>query len=112
VKSGEDQGYTEFFSWGRDDDGQLGHGQDGVNRAKIFNVPKSLSFEVLISDVSCGLAHTCFISRKVCLFEGNGYVFSFGSNQDGQLGIGDTSIKYSTAPLLVSDFLNNQGQPV
>ena len=67
VKTGEDQGYTEFFSWGRDDDGQLGHGQDGSQRTKIFNVPKSLSFEVLIADVSCGFAHTCFISSKISL---------------------------------------------
>jgi hypothetical protein len=43
------KGYTEFFSWGNDDDGQLGHGHDGVDRKKIFNLPKSLSFEVNIS---------------------------------------------------------------
>ena len=45
---------------------------------------------------------------------GNGYVFSFGSNQDGQLGIGDSSVKFSTAPLLVSEFLNpsQTGLPV
>jgi hypothetical protein len=41
--------YTEFFSWGNDEDGQLGHGHDGIDRKKIFNLPKSLSFEVLIA---------------------------------------------------------------
>ena len=37
------------------------------------------------------------------LYIEQGYVFAFGSNREGQLGIGDKSIKYSTAPLLVSD---------
>ena len=58
------KGYTEFFSWGNDEDGQLGHGHDGIDRKKIFNLPKSLSFEVIISQVSCGAAHTSFISSK------------------------------------------------
>jgi hypothetical protein len=43
------KGYTEFFSWGNDEDGQLGHGHDGIDRKKIFNLPKSLSFEVIIT---------------------------------------------------------------
>lgn len=58
------KGYTEFFSWGNDEDGQLGHGHDGIDRKKIFNLPKSLSFEVIITQVSCGFAHTSFISSK------------------------------------------------
>lgn len=61
---GTRKSYTEFFSWGNDEDGQLGHGHDGIDRKKIFNLPKSLSFEVLISHVSCGFAHTSFISSK------------------------------------------------
>ena len=58
------KGYTEFFSWGNDEDGQLGHGHDGPERKKIFNLPKSLSFEVVIKQVACGVAHTAFISSK------------------------------------------------
>ncbi len=38
-------------------------------------------------------------------------MFSFGSNADGQLGIGDPNIKFSTAPLLVSDLVNQQVVP-
>jgi alpha-tubulin suppressor-like RCC1 family protein len=57
------KGYTEFFSWGNDEEGQLGHGHDGVDRKKMFNLPKSLSFEVLIKHLSCGAAHTAFISN-------------------------------------------------
>jgi alpha-tubulin suppressor-like RCC1 family protein len=92
------KGYTEFFSWGNDEDGQLGHGHDGIDRKKIFNLPKSLSFEVIITHVSCGYGHTSFISNQ-------GYVFSFGSNSDGQLGINDQALSMSTAPLLVSELV-------
>ena len=43
-------GYTEFFSWGNDDRGQLGHGVDKNSKPpqRTLNLPKSLSFEVLI----------------------------------------------------------------
>eukprot|EP00347_Sterkiella_histriomuscorum_P023139 403335798 len=99
------QGYTEFFSWGNDEMGQLGHGQEGPDRKKIFNLPKSLSFEVLIQQVSCGSAHTSFISKQ-------GYVFSFGCNSDGQLGVNDPAIKFSSAPLLISDLVSLQTNPV
>ena len=98
-------GYTEFFSWGSDEDGQLGHGHDGIDRKKIFNLPKSLSFEVIISQVACGFAHTSFISNQ-------GYVFSFGSNSDGQLGINDQGLPMSTAPLLVSELVQLQVNPI
>jgi alpha-tubulin suppressor-like RCC1 family protein len=37
-----------------------------------------------------------------------GYIFSFGNNLHGQLGIGDKSIKFSTAPLLVSDLISKK----
>lgn len=47
-------GYTEFYSWGNDSYGQLGHGADRGNKPRKLNVPKSLSFEVQIANVSCG----------------------------------------------------------
>ena len=47
----DDGGYTEFFSVGCDFDGQLGHGSscDDHDRNKFVNIPKSLSFDILIS---------------------------------------------------------------
>lgn len=63
-------GYTEFFSWGNDDQGQLGHGE---NAQRKLSLPKSLSFEVYISQVACGAHHSAFISK-------DGQVFTFGSN--------------------------------
>ena len=70
-------GYTEFFSWGHDDDGQLGHGLNEVTHViRRLNVPKSLSFEVFIGQIACGAHHSAFISRE-------GQVFTFGSNRCG-----------------------------
>jgi hypothetical protein len=39
-------------------------------------------------------------------------MFAFGSNSDGQLGINDQSVPFSTAPLLVSELMQNQINPV
>ena len=58
----EKGGYTEFFSWGNDDRGQLGHGVDQKNLKRSLNIPKSLSFEVIITHISCGSQHSGFIS--------------------------------------------------
>jgi len=69
-------GYTEFFSWGNDEKGQLGHGVDQNGAKRTLNLPKSLSFEVLIASVSCGASHSGFVTT-------DGHIFSFGSNVDG-----------------------------
>ena len=53
-----------------------------------------------------------FQVREHFQFLEQGYVFSFGSNSDGQLGINDQSIKFSTAPLLVSDLISLQATPI
>jgi len=56
-------GYTEFFSWGHDDEGQLGHGvEENSTVVRKLSMPKSLSFEVFISQVACGYHHSAFIS--------------------------------------------------
>ena len=58
-------GYTEYFSQGCDYHGQLGHGQDPSqhDRNRFVNVPKSLSFDILIREVSCGGSHTLILSK-------------------------------------------------
>lgn len=84
---------------GCDYHGQLGHGQDpGLHdRRKFSNIPKSLSFDILISDIACGYAHSLILSRS-------GELFSLGDNTKGQLGLGDRELEFSTAPLLVQEF--------
>ena len=62
-------------------------------------MPKSLSFDILIKDVSCGGAHTLILSKS-------GDLFSIGSNEFGQLGLNDRQLKFTTAPLLVQEAKN------
>jgi alpha-tubulin suppressor-like RCC1 family protein len=96
----ENPPYTEFFSWGSDSYGQLAlantddeEGHD-YSSQQFSDEPKSLSFDVIISQISCGDHHAAFIS-------GDGLLFSFGKNTEGQLGVGDPSLVKSSAPLLV-----------
>lgn len=91
-------GYTEYFSQGCDYYGQLGHGQDPAqhDRNRHVNVPKSLSFDILIKQVSCGGSHTLILSKQ-------GELFSIGSNEYGQLGLNDRQLNFTTAPLLVQE---------
>ena len=77
--------------------GQLGHGGE-VGEPHPVAIPKSLSFEVYITQIACGNAHSMFISR-------DGHLFAFGSNNEGQLGINDPQMRVSSAPLLVADLL-------
>ena len=91
-------GYTEYFSQGCDYNGQLGHGQDPSqhDRNRHVNTPKSLSFDILIREVSCGGAHTLILSKQ-------GELFSIGSNEYGQLGLNDRQLTFTTAPLLIQE---------
>ncbi len=56
--------------------------------------PRSLSFDIVIRQVSCGDFHSAFITEQ-------GQTFAIGRNNVGQLGVGDKSLKLSTCPLLV-----------
>lgn len=87
------EGYTEYFSHGLDSLGQLGHAQNkhDPNRKLKTLVPKSLSFDILISRVACGAAHTLILSQR-------GELFSMGSNHQGQLGLNDRQLDFTTAP--------------
>lgn len=81
--------------------GQLGHGQDPDihDRKRQTNMPKSLSFDIIIQKISCGHSHTMILSK--C-----GELYSIGNNVKGQLGLGDKHLEFSTAPLLVQEFKN------
>ena len=52
--------YTEFFSWGCDKYGQLGLAEEyeseehEKNKQLSYSMPNSLSFEVIIEQLSCG----------------------------------------------------------
>ena len=58
--------YTEVYSWGSDRFGQLGLGQEGPGQSNhVF--PKLLSYNIPISQVSCGVQHTALLASKSLL---------------------------------------------
>ena len=59
--------YTEVFSWGSDKHGQLGLGERYAQGSQLYSVPKLCSYNIAISQLACGQAHTVFITRKFAL---------------------------------------------
>lgn len=59
-----------------------------------YHIPNSLSFDIIIEQLSCGDHHAAFLTAT-------DQVFTLGRNDTGQLGIGDCSIQYSNSPVLV-----------
>lgn len=86
------EGYTEIFSWGLNNSGQLGLGVS--NKEKSQPCPIFCSFNILIKDISCGEDHSGFISDS-------GHIYCMGSNSKGKLGIGDKQKLYTNSPCLV-----------
>ncbi|XP_053256958.1 protein RCC2 isoform X3 [Podarcis raffonei] len=87
----------KLWSWGRNDKGQLGHGD-----TKRVDAPKAievLSSETVVS-AACGRNHTLALTES-------GSVFAFGENKMGQLGLGNqtdavpspTQIMYNGQPI-------------
>jgi len=71
----------EMFSWGSNEFGRLGHG-DELDRT-LPTLVKALQGHKILH-VAMGLSHTLVL-------EENGLLWTFGSNKFGQLGIENTS---------------------
>jgi alpha-tubulin suppressor-like RCC1 family protein len=61
--------YTEVFSWGNDEFGQLGLGATEQQEQELlmqnaYPVPRFCSYNVTIRQISCGSHHVAFITRK------------------------------------------------
>ena len=79
------------YSCGLNNSSQLGLG-DTINR----NIPTLISPNIgtlTISNISCGNGHSLFLTNT-------GRVYSFGTNTDGRLGLGDTTNR--NVPTLIS----------
>ncbi|KAG2425442.1 hypothetical protein HXX76_013652 [Chlamydomonas incerta] len=72
----------QIYSWGWGDFGRLGHGECG----DVF-VPRPIAFFSgrPVARVACGDTHTLVVTQ------GDGALYTFGRNQNGQLGLGHTN---------------------
>lgn len=71
----------KVYTWGRNDRGQLGHG-DTIRRDEPTEVESLKSYDIVGGAV--GRGHTLFLTSK-------GQVFACGDNKMGQLGIASQS---------------------
>uniref|UniRef100_G3UBD3 Protein RCC2 n=1 Tax=Loxodonta africana TaxID=9785 RepID=G3UBD3_LOXAF len=87
----------KLWSWGRNEKGQLGHGD--TKRVEAPKLIEGLSHEVIVS-AACGRNHTLALTET-------GSVFAFGENKMGQLGLGNqTDAVPSPAQIMYN------GQPI
>jgi alpha-tubulin suppressor-like RCC1 family protein len=69
------------YTWGDNNNGQLGQGDHGVGTNR--NVPTEVPGVNEVATVAAGMRHSFALSR-------DGTAMACGSNDDGQLGLGDT----------------------
>uniref|UniRef100_A0A0D9VH12 RCC1-like domain-containing protein n=1 Tax=Leersia perrieri TaxID=77586 RepID=A0A0D9VH12_9ORYZ len=70
----------QLYSWGWGDFGRLGHG----NSSDVFNPQPIRALQgVRIAQIACGDSHCLAVTNA-------GHVHSWGRNQNGQLGLGNT----------------------
>ncbi|XP_008588381.1 PREDICTED: protein RCC2 [Galeopterus variegatus] len=87
----------KLWSWGRNEKGQLGHGD--TKRVEAPKPIEGLSHELIVS-AACGRNHTLALTET-------GSVFAFGENKMGQLGLGNqTDAVPSPAQIMYN------GQPI
>lgn len=88
-----------LFSWGYDAEGQLGQGtHPGTNIPQPANVYSNDFGGQTIEAISAGLDHTLAVTA-------DGAVFAWGSNQEGQIGNGNTGGLNYFVPQAVSGAL-------
>lgn len=80
---------SNVWSFGCNTDGQLGMGYNGIHQ---ISSPQKIKELENIQKVKCGSFHT------ICLHY-SGIAFSFGLNNKGQLGLENTTNKYSPQPI-------------
>lgn len=71
----------EVYTWGRGDDGRLGHGDNGWKY--VPRITQSLLGQIIVH-VTCGSYHTAAVAS-------NGDLFTWGGGMYGKLGHGDES---------------------
>lgn len=94
---------STVFSWGVGDGGRLGHGSNQSDRWEPTEIIALRGSHIL--DVSAGTWHSAAVVN-VPPMKGAGYLYTFGSGYQGQLGL-DKTCRTST-PTLVKAFCDGQ----
>ena len=102
--------FTEVFSWGNDGSGQLGLGPR-QGQTHVHCIPRYCSFNVQILHMACGAQHSVFITSKLTKNMkmssiANNLVYSMGSNEHGQLGLGDVTVTSKYSPVLIEAMMD------
>lgn len=71
----------DVFAWGSNEDGQIGIGDIEV---QVVDRPQPVPVRVVISMIAAGENYSAFLDRV-------GWCWTFGANDCGQLGLGDTA---------------------
>lgn len=79
-----------MYSWGKNKYGQLGQGETLEEYIIFPKIIEGPLYQVKIDMVACGWQHTLAITM-------NGFLFSWGLNITGQLGLGDFVDRYYPA---------------
>lgn len=82
-----------LWSWGRNNSGQLGTGQ---NSSTINLTPKQIGTESNWSKISAGNAHNLAIKT-------DGTLWAWGRNSDGQIGMGSNASSFNTPQQIGTD---------
>lgn len=101
--------YTEVFSWGSDQNGQLGLGMP--NNGKPYTIPRYCTYNIAIKMVACGDEHSAFITSKLILglkMIASNLIYTMGDNSHGQLGINDKRAKSKNSPVLVENLMDKK----
>lgn len=86
---------TVVFGWGGNHSGQLEIGDDNTQKDTQYSSPKLYTFNIGVKQISCGEAHTAFITT-------NCELYTVGSNDCGRLGINDRDMKSISYPTQVA----------
>ena len=76
--------------WGANTSNQLGVKSSRHN----IMLPKMFTWNISVSQLDCGLDHCALVTKE-------GHVYTFGSNQNGKLGLGQSGLSKPRVPTLV-----------
>lgn len=99
IEAGWDYNYYLFNNGELWASGTNGNGELGVGDTTTYGIPRRVQGlnDVKIVKVSCGFSNISS-TRHVLALDDQGYVWSWGRNNVGQLGLGDTANSYRSSP--------------